>query len=77
LYIRDEVEEFYVTSIEQFDLERFWSTEELIVDTPEVVKKRVDSLAVYLETGLGQQYVTRFPWKPNHSELKTNFFICE
>ena len=67
-----------VTTIEQFDLERFWLVEHLGIQPPQE-SGRVDTLATYLQNGIqfnGTQYVARFPWKQAHPELKSNYFMA-
>ena len=70
-----------VTSIEQFDLERFWTVEHLGI-TPEKKKEANNALTsatvLYKQQGLefvNNQYVAKFPWQETHSELKSNYFI--
>jgi len=67
-------------SVESFDLERFWSVEQLGVETPEkdahTIADKTDSLLVYQRTDLdfvNGQYIAKFPWKKNHPELNSNY----
>ena len=70
-----------VNSVESFDLERFWSVEQLGVETPEkdahTIANKTDSLLVYQRTGLdfvNGQYIAKFPWKTKSSRVEIELF---
>ena len=68
------------TSQSEFDLELFWNLESVRV-LPTDDNAEDNMLKCYLTSSVTQDddgaYVARFPWKPDHPTLPTNFAVTE
>ena len=68
-------------SVEDPDPQQFWSLEETGTVKPALPSTDEDFLHQYQSTSINQAkdgtYTARFPWKPDHPYLPSNFAVCE
>lgn len=70
-----------ITTTEESDLDRFWSIEEAGTTQTSPKKQDIAFIQHYQTTCISQAtdgtYTAKFPWKPDHPPLPSNFEICQ